>query len=165
MAENSIEKDLYLLDDEDSLEGRYITFILDSENYAFELKYVSEIIGIQRITPVPKTTKFIKGIINLRGIIIPIICLRNRFALKEINYTDRTCIIIVNYKEYTVGLIVDEVNEVVEINSANLKPAPKSGKKTKSQFIQNLSEQNSVLRIMLSLEKVLFKNQYNSTNE
>ena len=121
--DNYIEDDEYLDDETDSQKDKYITFLLGKEEYAIEIRFVMEIIGLQKITQIPDMPEFIKGVINLRGKVYPIIDMRKRFRLAEIPYNDRTCIIIISIEETTVGLIVDEVSEVLDIPSDQIDPA------------------------------------------
>src|SRR3990172_5823963 len=99
--------------DEDTQEGKYLTFTMGKEEYGIEIHNVTEIIGIQSITDLPDTPDFVKGVINLRGKVIPVLDVRLRFKMEEKAYNDRTCIIVVNIRNMSVGLIVDTVSEVL----------------------------------------------------
>ncbi|NLM79860.1 MAG: purine-binding chemotaxis protein CheW, partial [Clostridiales bacterium] len=101
--------------DDDPQDGRYLTFSLDSECYGIEIKYVTEIIGIQPITEVPEMPEYIKGIINLRGRIIPVMDVRLRFKKPFREYDERTCIIVIEIRDIVLGLIIDRVSEVLTI--------------------------------------------------
>ncbi|HOQ49824.1 MAG TPA: chemotaxis protein CheW [Candidatus Kapabacteria bacterium] len=144
------------LDTENTLEDRYLTFKTGDEQYAFEIEYVTEIIGIQNITPVPNIKPFIKGIINLRGIIYPVICVRKRFNIPEIPYNDRTCIIIVNVNNNGIGLIVDEVAEVIKILPEQISPPPQTNKGSHSKFIKGIGRVGENLKIILDIKKLLY---------
>ena len=103
---------------------KYVTFKSGNEYFALMIKYVNEIIVYQEITEIPESEEFIKGLINLRGKIIPVIDVRVRFKQEPIEYTDRTCIIVINVKDTVVGLIVEKIAEVVEINEEDILPPP-----------------------------------------
>lgn len=105
--EERIEQEDYI--EEDTLKGRYLIFTLDKETYGVEIKYVTEIIGIQTITEIPELPEYVKGIINLRGKIIPVMDVRLRFKKEPKEYNDRTCIIVLDIRDLTIGLIVDRV--------------------------------------------------------
>jgi purine-binding chemotaxis protein CheW len=108
-------EDEYLENEDSSQKDKYITFILGKEEYAIGIEFVKEIIGIQNITRLPDVDEYVMGVINLRGKIIPIVDMRLRFSLEQIPFGDRTCIIVLNIGEFTTGLVVDEVSEVLDI--------------------------------------------------
>ena len=120
----SLDDELYDEDDEDAQKDKYLTFHLAKEDYAVEIRHVTEIIGIQRITEVPDMPDFVRGVINLRGKIIPVIDVRTRFKIEAKEYDDRTCIIVVNINDMSVGLVVDEVSEVASIPEEQVEPPP-----------------------------------------
>ncbi len=116
---------------------KYVTFKSGNEYFALKIEYVREIIVYQEITAIPESEEYIKGLINLRGKIIPVMDVRIRFKQEPLAYTDRTCIIIVNVKDTVVGLIVERVAEVVEIKPENILPPPTLGNEEKNQNKQN----------------------------
>ena len=127
------------LTDEDVMQGKYLTFNVGYGEYGIEINYVTEIIGVQEITPIPHTFDYVKGIINLRGTIVPIIDMRLRFGLDENEYTERTCIIVLSMGSVIIGLIVDEVQEVLDIDDESIQKPPASIGGTvqhSSQFIK-----------------------------
>jgi purine-binding chemotaxis protein CheW len=144
-----------LLDDEDTQKDRYLTFRLAEEEYAVEIRFVTEIIGIQRITEVPDVDAFIKGVINLRGKIIPVIDVRLRFHLQPKEYGDRTCIIVVDMNGTSVGLIVDEVSEVLLIPETNVSEPPKTTKGSQSRYIQGIGRVGENVKIILNINRLL----------
>lgn len=157
VAEEIIEnEDIYLDEDENTLQDRYLTFKLGTEQYAFEIKYVTEIIGIQKITEVPNIKEYIKGIINLRGIIYPVVEVRKRFNMPEIEYDDRTCIIVVTLNNTGIGLIVDEVAEVLTILPKQISPPPQTNKGSQSRFINGIGKIGDQVKIMLDIHKLLY---------
>lgn len=143
-------------DSENTMLDRYLTFNLGVEQYAFEIKYVTEIIGIQNITPVPNIKSYVKGIINLRGIIYPVVCVRSRFNLNEVPYNDRTCIIVVNVNQNGIGLIVDEVAEVVKILPEQISSPPQTNKGSHSRFIKGMGRISDKVKIILNINKLLY---------
>ena len=110
--------------DEDTQKNRFLTFMVDSESYGLEISVVTEIIGIQEITKIPETPDYIKGVINLRGRVIPVMDVRLRFRKPPLEYDDRTCIVVVDMKNLSVGLIVDSVSEVLTIQEGDIVPPP-----------------------------------------
>lgn len=107
------------------LQHRYLTFNIDNQFYAFPIIDVREIIKVEKISKVPEFPAYAKGIINIRGDIVPIIDVRLRFNMQEAEYNSKTCIIIVNSGNIEIGFIVDEVQEVIDITDDNISPAPK----------------------------------------
>jgi purine-binding chemotaxis protein CheW len=105
---------------EDTLKGRFMTFTIGQETYGIEIRYVTEIVGIQKSTELPESPDYIKGIINLRGKIIPVMDVRLRFSKAQKEYDDRTCIIVADFSGLSVGLIVDSVSEVVTLEKENV---------------------------------------------
>jgi purine-binding chemotaxis protein CheW len=126
MAVNDVDMNNF---EEDTQHGRFLTFSLEEEVFGIEIKYVTEIVGIQSITKVPEVPAYIKGIINLRGKIIPVIDVRLKFGKQPMVYDDRTCIVVIDITEVSVGLIVDNVDEVLTIDDSNIAapPANKTG--------------------------------------
>jgi purine-binding chemotaxis protein CheW len=110
---------------EDTLKGKYLIFSLDKELYGIEIRYITEIIGLQPITAIPGMPEYIKGITNLRGKIIPVIDARLRFKKEARKYNDRTCIIVLDTNDMSVGLIVDSVSEVLSMQDGDISLPPK----------------------------------------
>ena len=141
--------------EEDTLRGRYLTFTLGKEFYGIEIRYVTEIIGILSITELPELSEYFKGIINLRGIIVPVMDVRLRFKKEFIEYNDRTCIIVININEISVGLIVDSVSEVLSIEDQNIVEPPKLNRGGQSRFVQSIGKVGSDVKLLLDCEKLL----------
>lgn len=149
-----------LLSDEDRQEesidgGKFLTFSLKSEDYGIEILKVREIIGIMQITSVPQTLDYLKGVINLRGKVIPVIDLRLKFGLDEVDYGDRTCIIVVNVKSKLMGIIVDTVSEVMEIPSSDIEPPPNLSSKVETGNILGMGKVKGNVMILLDIDKIL----------
>ncbi len=143
-------------ENEDTQKDKYLTFHLAGEDYGIDIRYVIEIIGIQAITDVPDMPAFIRGVINLRGKVIPIMDVRARFGLDDREYDDRTCIIVVNIDDTEVGLVVDEVCEVADIPAADVEPPPKTGKNDDANYIRGMGKINTEVKILLDVNKLLF---------
>lgn len=142
-------------------EGKYLTFNLKNENYGIPLGRVKEIIAMLPITEVPKTPDYIKGVINLRGKIIPIMDLRLKFGLEEKEYNDRTCIIVVDIlngeNKRQIGLAVDAVAEVVDIKSAEIEEMSSSENSDEDEFIIGIGKVKEKVVMLLDIDKILNK--------
>ncbi len=136
-------------------EGKFLTFVLSKEEYGVEILKVREIMGIMEITPVPQTSDYMKGVINLRGKVIPIIDLRLKFAMPEVEHTKETCIIVAEVGATQVGVIVDSVSEVTDIKGEDIEDAPNFGQEIDTNFIMGLGKMKEKIIILLDIEKVL----------
>lgn len=136
-------------------EGKYLTFALGKEDYGLEILKVREIIGMMNITAVPQVPGYVKGVINLRGKVIPVIDLRLKFGMKEIDTTVETCIIVINLNEVLIGIIIDKVKEVLDIKQENIEPAPNLGSGIHTDYILGIGKVNETVKILLNIEKVL----------
>jgi purine-binding chemotaxis protein CheW len=140
-------------------EGKYLTFILGNEEYGILIKRVKEIIGIMDITNIPRTPEFIKGVINLRGKIIPIMDLRLRFGLSEKEYNQRTCIIVVEISlgelKKQMGLVVDTVSEVVNIQKNEIDPSTKYDVSGDTDFLMGLGKIKGKVILLLDIDQIL----------
>lgn len=154
----NIENDDLTNDDigDEIQENQFLTFGIEKETYAIDLLNVMEIIRLIQITPIPETFNFIKGIINLRGKIIPVMDVRMRFNLPEKAYEDRTCIIVVSIKGLEMGLIVDHVSEVLEIPENQIDSMPSVSKTTSQRFVRGIGKTEGGVKIILDLDKMLF---------
>ncbi|WHX27182.1 chemotaxis protein CheW [Virgibacillus halodenitrificans] len=141
---------------------KMIVFQLDNEEYAVSVQQVGLIERITPITRVPQTVDFVKGVINLRGVVTPIIDLRIRFGLSEAEFTDHSRIIIVNMEDKEVGLIVDAANDVVDIPEETIEPAPEVIGTVDIDYIEGVAKLEERLIILLDLEKVLSAEEVNS---
>ncbi len=155
MSEDEMTMDEELMD-EDIQRNRYLTFHMGKEDYGIPIYNVVEIIGgMQPITEIPERSDYEKGVINLRGRIVPVIDVRLRFSLPPKDYTDRTCIIVTSIDDITTGLIVDEVSEVMDIPEESIDPPPDSVKDAKSQFIKGMGIVGKKVKIILDVEKIV----------
>lgn len=135
--------------------GRFLTFSLEEEIYGIEISYVTEIIGIQTIIRVPEVPHYIKGIINLRGKIIPVIDVRLKFGREPIDYNDRTCIIVIDVSRVSVGLIVDRVDEVLTIEDDGIADPPASRTGFENRYIKGIGKAGGKVQLLLDCEKLL----------
>ncbi len=138
-----------------SHEGKFLTFALGNEEYGIEIIKAREIIGLMEITTVPQTPDYMKGVINLRGKVIPIIDLRLKFAMPEVEHTRETCIIVVEVGSAQVGIVVDGVSEVTDIKGEDIEEAPSFGQGIDTNFIMGLGKTKQKIIILLDIEGVL----------
>lgn len=140
-------------------EGKYLTFTLGNEEYGIGILKIKEIIGMMPITTVPQTPDFVKGVINLRGKVIPVIDLRQRFDMPPIDYTERTCIIVVETAKETtmvmIGIVVDSVSEVLNILNDQIEETPTFGTKLKTDYIFGMAKLEGSVKILLDIDEVL----------
>ena len=136
-------------------EGKYLTFALGREDYGLEILKVREIIGMMNITAVPQVPAYVKGVINLRGKVIPVIDLRLKFGMPSIDTTAETCIIIVNLKDILIGTIIDRVKDVLDIKQEMIEPAPNFGADVHTDYILGIGKVNDSVKILLNAERVL----------
>ena len=152
------EIDLFIEDDEDvdNQSNKYLMFKLGNEEYGIDIKRITAIEELPQITVIPDMPNFVKGVINLRGKVIPAVDLRLRFGLEEREYDDRTCIVIVSVNESTIGLIVDIVSEVHEIGENDISPPPSfKNASGKEQYIAGLAKQGEEVKIILDVQKII----------
>ena len=138
-----------------AIEGKFLTFILGDEIYGIEILKAREIIGLMDITTVPQTPEYMKGVINLRGKVIPVIDLRLKFSLQEEEHTQETCVIVVEVNDTSIGLIVDSVSEVSDISGEEIENAPTFGQGIDTSFIMGLGKVKDKIIILLDIERVL----------
>ncbi len=147
-------------------EGKYLTFALAHEEYGLEILKVREIIGYMEITAVPQTPHHVKGVINLRGQVIPVIDLRAKFGMETTEVTEETCIIVVEISQdnrsFSTGVIVDHVQEVLDIKGPEIEEAPKFGSSVDTDFILGMGKIEDTVKILLDIDKVLVGTDYGS---
>lgn len=140
-------------------EGKYLTFVLNEEEYGIGILKIKEIIGMMPITTVPQTPDFVKGVINLRGKVIPIVDLRARFGMDTIDYTERTCIIVVEIEGpagmLMIGIVVDAVSEVLNIKGEDIEDTPTFGTKLNTDYILGMAKMEGGVKILLDIDRVL----------
>jgi purine-binding chemotaxis protein CheW len=142
-----------------SKEGKYLTFALAREEYGLEILKVREIIGYMNITAIPQTPAYVKGVINLRGQVIPVIDLRAKFGMDTADITEETCIIVVEIaqkgRKFNTGIVVDHVQEVLDIDGDNIEEAPHFGSSVNTDFILGMGKVGESVKILLDIDKVL----------
>lgn len=141
-------------------EGKYLTFELGGEEYGLEILKVKEIISIMNITAVPNTPDYVRGVINLRGKVIPVIDLRQRFNMESKDYNERTSIIVVDIREddgknLIMGVVVDSVSEVLNIKDEEIEETPTFGTRLNTEFILGMAKVKDEIKILLDIDKVL----------
>ncbi len=140
-------------------EGKYLTFSLDNEEYGISIIKIKEIIGMMPITSVPQTPDFVQGVINLRGKVIPVVDLRLRFGMESMEYTERTCIIVVEIEGPTgmvmIGTVVDAVSEVLNIKAEEMEETPTFGTKLDTDYILGMAKIEGGVKILLDIDQVL----------
>ena len=140
-------------------EGKYLTFSLNNEEYGIGILKIKEIIGMMPITTVPQTPEFVKGVINLRGKVIPVVDLRLRFGMDTIDYTERTCIIVVEIEGESgtvmIGIVVDAVSEVLNIKGEDIEETPTFGTKLNTEYILGMAKMEGGVKILLDIDRVL----------
>ncbi|MDR0868456.1 MAG: chemotaxis protein CheW [Planctomycetota bacterium] len=149
---------------DDKRAGKYLTFVLQNETYGIEILKVQEIIGLMDITRVPRTPNYMRGVINLRGKVIPVIDLRTKFSLATQEGTEKTCIIVVqvprdNLTSTTMGILVDEVSEVTNIEAEQIENTPNFGTTLDTEFILGVGKTGQKVIMLLDVDKVLTKHE------
>ncbi len=140
-------------------EGKYLTFSMAGEEYGIGILKIKEIIGMMPITSVPRTPAFVKGVINLRGKVIPVVDLRLRFGLPPAEYTERTCIIVVEIQAESativIGIVVDSVSEVLNIKADDIEDTPTFGTRLDTDYILGMAKMQGGVKILLDIDRVL----------
>ena len=158
MAEISVQNQ-QIADVQGDKEGKYLTFALGQEEYGLEILKVRELIGYMAITAVPQTPEHVKGVINLRGQVIPVIDLRMKFGMEQAEVDEQTCIIVVDIssdnKQFQTGIVVDHVSEVLDIASEQIEDAPQFGSSVDTDFILGMGKISDSVKILLDIDKVL----------
>ncbi len=152
-------------EDQELLDNKFLTFKVSNEQYGIGIEYVIEIIEVIKITPIPDTKDYIKGVINLRGKVIPVMNVRLRFGMEEIEYDSKTCIIVVKVDDLEIGIIVDTVCEVLDIASENIQDSPEIHKKEEQKYIMGMGKVDNEVNILLDLSKLLFDERININQE
>jgi len=147
---------------------QYLTFILAEEEYGVDILRVQEIKGWDNVTPIPNTPEYIKGVINLRGTIVPIVDLRHRFKMENVEYGPMTVVIVLKVisedKERIMGIVVDAVSDVYNVSEEEMKPAPDFGSVVNIEFVQGLATVNEKMVIILNIDHLLTADELNITD-
>ena len=134
---------------------RYLLFQLENEQYGININYIVEIISYQEVTHLPGMPRFVRGLMNLRGKIIPVIDAREKFGKQKAIYNDKTCIVVLQVEEIIVGLIVDTISDVISVNENVLEEAPKIGKIKTNKYINNIAKINNEVKLLIDCEKLI----------
>ncbi len=148
-----------------AVEGKFLTFVLGDEIYGIEILKAREIIGFMDITTVPQTPDYMKGVINLRGKVIPVIDLRMKFSMPEEAHTQETCVIVVEVNSTSIGIIVDSVSEVSDIGGGEIENAPKFGQNIDTSFIMGLGKVKDKIIILLDIDAILSSDELEMVEE
>lgn len=151
---NEIVEDT-LINEEDTQINKYLTFGIEKDEFGIEIKFVREIIGMHPISDIPEMPDFIRGIINLRGQIIPIMDMRSRFKKITKDYNDRTCIVVVEIQDFLLGLVVDKVLEVINITEQDLVLTPEYKGGPRNDYIKRIAKVEGSVKLILDCEKLL----------
>ncbi|MDR0917633.1 MAG: chemotaxis protein CheW [Oscillospiraceae bacterium] len=135
--------------------GEALLFTIDQTTYGVPIQYITEIIGVQPITIVPKVPYYIKGVINIRGKVVPVINIRNKIALPEIDFDEKTCIIVVDVEEITVGLIVDRVREVVNVNPNDICSTSEYKSINQNNYIEAIIDSGGEIKQLLNIHRLI----------
>jgi len=135
--------------------AQYLTFLLNEQEYGVELLRIQEIRGYTAITPLPNVPTFVKGMLNLRGTVLPVLDLRSRFGMPEVPYTKFTVIVVANVGTRVVGLIVDSVSDVLTVTKDNIQPAPDFGAAAEANLVSGMIKNAERLAVLLDLDRVL----------
>lgn len=163
MNESDIEKKNDLISSNE--ESQYVTFEISSETYGVEVLRVKEIVGMTEITSVPNTLSFMKGVINLRGIVVPVVDMRVKFSMEEKDYDSFTVIIIVEVRNKMIGMIVDTVSDVADIPIGTIQDTPHFTSKIETDFIKGIGQLKEKLVIILDVDKILTTDEFNKLEE
>ena len=151
----SLDERKELQQEEDTQKGRFLTFKLGEESFGLEIKYVTEIVGIQPITKIPEVPNYVKGIINLRGKVISVIDVRIKFQKEPVEYDERTCIIVIDIEDMSIGLIVDNVSEVITIKDEDIVPPPSYKTGFQNEYIKGVGKYKDGVKLLLDSNKLL----------
>lgn len=153
-------------ENEDTQANKYLNFKIGEESYGISIKHVREIIEMQNISEVPDMPVYVKGVINLRGKVIPIVDIRLRFKFEERKYDDRTCVVVIEIKNSTIGFIVDTVEDVLEIPEKDVEPAPKFKTESgKERYISGVGKVGDSVKILLDIEKLIYEDDFHDLKQ
>jgi len=156
MEEQLVEEQVMQGNDSQVEGGKFLSFFLGNEEYAIEILKVQEIIGLLPITPVPKMPSYVRGVLNLRGKIVPIMNLRVRFGLPTVEDTEETCIIVIQEEKHLMGIVVDKVSEVADIETQQIEQVPSFGITGNSEYLSGIGKLKESVKMILDVHKVVF---------
>lgn len=144
--------------DNEEIHGKHMVFSVCGVNYAIEIEYVTEIIGIQPITPVPNLPSYVKGIANVRGTIVPVVDMRAKFGLERVPYDERTCIILACKDDINIGLIVDSVEDVIQLSQEDILPPPRGNADGRNKYLKAIGKCGDQVEQILDISKIMDAN-------
>ncbi len=144
-----------LMEEADGAKDLYLTFLVRDQEYGVEIRHVTEIVGLQVITDIPNVPHYVRGVINLRGTVIPVVDVRLRFGLEPRDYDDRTCVIVVSFDEEVVGIVVDRVSEVVTVPPEDIDPPSAVIQGVQDHYILGLGKIGEAVKVLLDVEALL----------
>lgn len=151
--------------DTSEMNGKYLTFWSEHQLFGISIADVVQIVGIQTITEIPEFPLYAKGIINLRGNIIPVIDIRLRLGKPETEYNDRTCIIVININDRYFGFVVDEVDEVTTIDEHQVTPPPKMSSDPTTQYVSGIGQLGDKIVLLVNTSKILGEDDFNALTQ
>lgn len=137
--------------DDDNLENTYLTFAVGAERFALHVAHVTEIVRLQKVFAVPDVPSHIRGVINLRGKVIPLLDVRDRFGLEQVEYNDRTVVVVIEIADTPTGLVVDRVFDIAEIAPADVEPAPVTHQATRAPLVTSISKQGAQVTFIVDV--------------
>lgn len=143
-----------LLSDNAELQGKFLIFSVCEVDYGIDIGNVTEILGVQHMTPVPHTPSYVRGITNIRGTVVPVVDLRMRFGLAETEYTERTCTILISSENMHIGLVVDAVEDVVQFAPENILPLPQGSVAEKNKYLKAIGRDGESIKQIIDIEKI-----------
>lgn len=150
---------------DDIQSGKYLVFLIDNGSYGIEIRYVTEIISMQPVNTLPEAPAYIKGVINLRGRIIPVIDMHLRLNRKEAVYSDRTCIVVIENKRLCAGLVVDRVSDVLKIDNKDIAPPPDLNICGAQKYLSGIGKADDGVKLLLNCDKLFDCSEMDSINE
>ena len=165
MAEKKLrdlDDDMYDDEEDESIDDMYLTFELGNEIYGIEIGFVTEIVGVQKITLVPDMPDYMKGVVNLRGNVIPVIDMRLRFGMEARDYDERTCFVVIDIDNTQMTIVVDTVSEVVTIEEENVSAPPAIASAGSKNYIKGMARVGEDVKILLDGHKILFDEEITS---
>lgn len=146
--------DEFLLSDNADLQGKFLIFSVHSVEYGIDIGNVTEIIGIQYMTPIPNAPPYVRGITNIRGTIVPVVDMRLRFGIEEAEYSERTCIVLISSENMHIGLIVDSVEDVVQLAPDNILPLPQGSVAENNKYLKAIGKDGESIKQIIDIEKI-----------
>ncbi len=146
--------DELLLSDNAELQGKFLIFSVNDVEYGIDIGNVTEIIGIQYMTPIPNAPRYVRGITNIRGTIVPVVDMRLRFGIEETEYTERTCIVLISSENMYIGIVVDSVEDVVQLAPENILPLPQGSVAENNKYLKAIGKDGEKIKQLIDIERI-----------